>query len=83
MARDTAPDVVGVSQRLPGMEGLDVLRALRSDPRSAGSRLLLMSDMDTDELRKEARTAGADSVLAKPFSPDTLLETLAALTAPP
>ncbi len=82
IAHQTAPHVVSVSQCLPGMAGLEALRTLRNDPRTAGIRLLLMSDMDTEDLRRDARTAGADAVLAKPFSPDALLETLAMLTAP-
>ncbi|MGD8319184.1 MAG: response regulator [Gemmatimonadota bacterium] len=55
------------------MDGLEMCRRFRLDPRSAGTPILLMTGTDAfeDTLRR-ARDAGADGVVPKPFNASRL-----------
>jgi DNA-binding response OmpR family regulator len=75
-ARAFAPDVVVLDIMLPGFDGLEVLRRIRSfaDP------YVLMLTARADEVdRIVGLTVGADDYLAKPFSPRELVARVQAL----
>jgi two-component system chemotaxis response regulator CheY len=61
------------------MDGLALLREVRSDARLARLPFILVSGEATPQLRARANAAGASLVLSKPFSPDTLRDALAGL----
>lgn len=64
-------DVVVMDVMMPGpMNGLDVCRVLKTDPRTAGTRVLIISGVPDMESR--AIAAGADAFLAKPFHLDEI-----------
>ncbi len=63
-------DLVILDQRMPGMEGLDVLREMRS--RNAEARVLMITAFGTINLATEAIAAGATDFLRKPFTVETL-----------
>jgi putative nucleotidyltransferase with HDIG domain len=65
------PHVVVLDVGLPGLDGLSFARELKSDPRTAGIGIVLLtgSDLDPDA----ALNAGAACVIKKPFSPIDLL----------
>jgi CheY-like chemotaxis protein len=72
------PDVVVLDVGLPKLSGIDVCRALKTNP-SPPHVVLITGDAHADELAE----CGADSVMAKPFRPTDLLdEVTAALRAP-
>ena len=75
-------DVVLLDQRMPGMEGLEVLREmLRRDP---DARILMITAFGTIDLAEEALRAGAKDFLRKPFTVDVLRGAVqAALQAAP
>ncbi|MET0349936.1 MAG: response regulator, partial [Rhizobacter sp.] len=73
MARTDAPDLVLLDMQLPGMAGLDVLRALRSAP-DAGTPVVVLSANALTDQRDEAVSAGANGYLTKPFAFDQFLE---------
>ncbi len=71
---EVRPDVVLVDLRLPGLSGLDVLRAVRkADP---DCQVILMTGNATIESAIEAVTAGALDYLTKPFDFPRLRELL-------
>jgi DNA-binding response OmpR family regulator len=76
LARSNAPDVALLDWMLPGLSGLEVCRALRADPSTAGALIVIVTARTLPEDRDEALAAGADHYVAKPFSPDALLETV-------
>jgi CheY-like chemotaxis protein len=78
-AREFGPDVVLLDVGLPDMSGLDVARALRRDPSTAGLRLVALTGWGQAEDRRETAAAGFDYHLTKPADPDTLLQLLAML----
>ena len=65
---------------LPGMNGLDVLRAMRGDDRWRALPCLVLTAAGQDHQFREAQALGAADVLTKPFSPRKLFERILALT---
>ena len=59
-ARTDPPDLVVVDAALPGNGGIELLRALRSDPRTVGVPVVLLSSRAGEEAAVEGFAAGAD-----------------------
>jgi PAS domain S-box-containing protein len=78
LAREFHPDVVLCDIGLPGMDGFAVGRALRQDPVTAGSRLIVLSGYGQEEDRRKSREAGFDLHLTKPVDPFELQRLLRA-----
>jgi DNA-binding NarL/FixJ family response regulator len=68
------PDVTLMDLRLPGMSGLDALRAIRRDDPSA--RCVVLTTYEGDEDIHQALQAGAAGYLIKAMSHDTLVDAL-------
>jgi DNA-binding response OmpR family regulator len=58
---------------MPGMDGLQLVAALREDPRVAAVPILLLSARAGQEASIEGLRAGADDYLVKPFAAAELL----------
>lgn len=67
--RERHPDVVLCDIGLPGMDGYEVARAIRSEPDLADVRLVAVSGYAQPEDRARARRAGFDAHVAKPADP--------------
>jgi len=66
----TGWDLVLLDQRMPGLEGIDVLKQIRYlDPHA---RVIMATAFGTIDLAVEAMKAGATDFLRKPFTSDTL-----------
>ena len=63
-------DLVLLDQRMPGMDGLEVLRAIRR--RDSAARVIMITAFGTIDLATEAIKAGAVDFLRKPFTTDVL-----------
>ncbi len=63
-------DLVLLDQRMPGMEGLDVLREIRR--RQSKARVIMITAFGTVELAVDAMKAGATDFLRKPFTTEIL-----------
>jgi len=66
-AIDESPSIVLLDVELPGMDGLDVCRALRADPRTVTLPVILLTGRSSPEDVVEGLDAGADDFLAKPY----------------
>jgi len=66
------PDVVVLDVQLPDSDGLTLTRELRADKAADGIGIVLLTGGETDS--GEARMAGADALVRKPFSPLELLD---------
>ena len=75
-ARDQMPDGVILDLMLPGMDGLEVCRRLRS---ASNIPILILTARDTVPDRVTGLDAGADDYMVKPFAFDELLARLRAL----
>jgi DNA-binding NarL/FixJ family response regulator len=65
-------DVLLLDVKMPGLSGIDVLRALAADPPHCATVLLTAAVSDADAV--ESLRLGARGILLKESSPDTLLE---------
>ena len=74
VARREQPDLVFLDWTMPGMAGVEVCRALREDPATAGIRIVMLTARSQDSDRAHAQEMGADDYITKPFSPIELLE---------
>ncbi len=66
LARRRPPHAVVTDYQLPGMNGLDVLQAMRAEPALASVPALLISGEGTQQAQRDAKTLGAD-FLSKPM----------------
>ena len=72
------PVVMTLDLKMPSLGGLDILKAIRKNPDLAGIKVLVVSAMPQEEL-DQARAAGADDVLEKPFANNDLVAKVAQL----
>jgi type IV pilus assembly protein PilB len=72
-------DGVLVDNGLPDLPGVELIRLLRSDPRTLTLPLVLFTGTDSAEVERDARRAGADDYLAKPVEPLLLEERILAV----
>lgn len=63
------PDLVLLDVAMPRMDGFEVCRTLREDPRTSDVAILLLTASVVGELEERARAAGADGILTKPIDP--------------
>ena len=57
------PDVIVSDVNMPGMGGVEMVKALRRDPRTAGVRVLMLTSETSVETRAEGLAAGADDYI--------------------
>ena len=62
------PDLILADVMMPGLDGFELLRALKADPRTHTVPVVLLSARAGEESRIEGLDAGADDYLVKPFS---------------
>lgn len=77
--RQARPDAVVLDIRMPRMDGIQVLRAIRSDDELRDLKILALSAHAFDEEVREISDAGADSYLAKPADPRLVIEAVRTL----
>lgn len=76
LIQEHRPSLVLLDVRMPGRTGLDILRAIRSDPNLAGTKVILLTASALVSDMTAGLAAGADFYLTKPFSPRELLSRL-------
>ncbi|MCH7663137.1 MAG: response regulator transcription factor [Chloroflexi bacterium] len=76
MARDKPPDLVVLDWMLPGLDGLEVCRRLRS---SGSIPIMMLTARDSVSDRVQGLDSGADDYMVKPFNLDELLARIRAL----
>jgi CheY-like chemotaxis protein len=73
LARANPPDVALLDWMMPELDGLELCRALRADPATAGATIAIVTARTRPHDRAQALAAGADHYVVKPFSPADLL----------
>ena len=66
------PELLLVDLEMPRMNGVELTRALRSDPRTAAVAIIMITSRSTEKHRQLALSAGVDAFLVKPYSEDEL-----------
>jgi len=74
-----APDLVVLDIMLPGLDGLEVCRAIRADPNSAAIPIIMLTAKGEESDRIVGLELGADDYITKPFSPNEVVARIRAL----
>ncbi len=78
-AFDLTPDLIICDIMLPGMNGLEIVRTLKSDLRTSHIPVVVLSARSTIEQQIEGTETGADSYITKPFNVLFLLSKIKSL----
>lgn len=76
------PDLCFLDINMPRMDGLELLRNIRADPRKAGLKVCFCSAIRDRSLVSQACTTKPDFYVIKPFSPQTVLQVLNKVRSP-
>lgn len=68
------PDLILLDVQLPDIDGIEVMRRLKAQPRTAGIPICVISSYAMEQDKQKALDAGCDEYLVKPLSPAKLLE---------
>ena len=79
-ARTHPTDLIILDRMLPGMNGLEVCRALRADAATAPIPIIMLTARADEADRISGLEMGADDYVAKPFSPNELVARIRAVT---
>jgi DNA-binding response OmpR family regulator len=76
--RDT-PDLVVLDLMLPGLDGLQLCRAIRADANTAAIPIIILTAKGEESDRIIGLELGADDYITKPFSPNEVIARIKAL----
>jgi len=79
MARSQRPDIIILDLMLPGLNGHEVCRALKSDPNTEAIPVVMLTAKGEPHERVKGLELGADDYVTKPFSPRELVLRVKAL----
>jgi two-component system phosphate regulon response regulator PhoB len=72
--KERPPLLILLDQLLPGMNGLDICRRIRSEPSIAGVPIIMVTAKTSEADFINAKAAGVDDYVTKPFSVVKVLE---------
>ena len=67
------PDIVVTDQMMPNMDGLNMLKHIRSDFQISHIPVIILTAKGNDEAKTKAISMGANAYIIKPFSKDYLM----------
>ena len=76
---ERTPDLLVLDLMLPHVDGLEICRVVRSDPRTAAIPIIMLTARADESERIVGLEIGADDYVAKPFSPNELVARVRAL----
>jgi len=79
MIKSEQPDAVIMDKIMPGIDGFEVARRIRQEPKFAHLPILIVSGAANMDDKLEAFNAGADDYLTKPFEIDELAARITAM----
>ena len=82
MAQSEKPDLILMDLSLPGLDGWEATRILKSDPSTSHLMVVALSAHALAAEGERARAAGCDGFIAKPCLPHELVEQMAEYLKP-
>lgn len=79
-AKANALNLVITDLNMPVMNGLDMIKNLRTLPSLTGVPILFLSTESDDGIKQQAKAAGATGWITKPFNPEQLVAVVSKLT---
>lgn len=80
---ENPPDVLVLDVMLPGIDGYEVLRRLRTDPATRNLPVMMLTAKGQREDREMALRSGADLFMTKPFANAEIVEAVRELADRP
>ena len=74
LVADQDPDIVLLDLRMPGMDGLEALRQLRS--RKSNAKVIVLTAVDDEDMYVQAIRCGASGVVVKQTATDLLIKSI-------
>jgi len=79
MASKENPDLILLDLMLPEIDGFDVCKALKSDPKTSHIPIIILTAKDQETDKIVGLELGADDYVTKPFSPRELIARIKAV----
>lgn len=79
--RETQPDVLLLDIRMPGMDGLETLRAIEADGGLASTKVIIVTTFEIDQYVFHALQAGASGFILKDAAPGELVQAIRVVAA--
>ncbi|HAN54817.1 MAG TPA: hybrid sensor histidine kinase/response regulator, partial [Betaproteobacteria bacterium] len=79
MLQDSVPDVMLLDIEMPRMDGFELTRTMRADPKLASVPIIMITSRTADKHRDHAFSLGVNDYLGKPFQEEVLLARIAEL----
>jgi DNA-binding response OmpR family regulator len=73
LIREQHPDLVVLDVMMPKLDGFAVLEAVRGDPQTSATPVLMLTAKGREAEQKKGLSLGADAYMAKPFSTHELV----------
>jgi CheY-like chemotaxis protein len=77
------PDLMTIDVVMPRLDGIETVKRLRDDPRTAALKIVMVSASAQQDDLDRGHDAGVDAYLTKPFDPEALVRTVRDLIAHP
>ena len=77
------PEVVLLDLMMPDMDGFEICRKIRANPRTADIPIIVLTAKAGEGTKQEALAAGATEYLLKPVRPSKLIKRICAAAAQP
>lgn len=74
-------DLVISDVNMPGMNGIDLVREIRTMPEYKFTPVLVLTTESQQDIKQRGRAAGATGWIVKPFNPEVLLSVLGKVLA--
>jgi len=76
LAKSNKFDLIITDVNMPGMNGIELVRALRAMPECKFTPVLMLTTEGGADMKQQGKAAGATGWIVKPFNPEVLLSTL-------
>ena len=73
---DVKPHLMTIDVVMPRMDGIETVKRLRRDPRTADLKIVMVSASAQQHDLDRGAEAGVDAYLTKPFDPEVLVQTV-------
>ena len=70
------PDLIILDLNLPGVDGFEVCKGIKSDPLTKHIKILAITGYHSEKTKKRILSYGADAYLSKPFDNEELIKNL-------
>lgn len=78
-ARESAPDLILSDVMMPEMDGTELCREIKGDPKTSSIPIILVTSKAEGEMKVEGLELGANDYVTKPFHPRELLARVGSL----